>query len=983
MIVDKMLHDEMKDSPESHLPMRMAIVGMDAALGACEGLDAIERSIYDSTQPIPDASTSLTQSLHSPACQSLILKIADNAIQAARLKPRGNTAVISITPVNAESNLASVNPASHIRDRWQFTSKAMMIDAESCSLAAVLAIAQRLLETSEAGAVVISASELTTDPADSRLESQPINTGTKTLGFDRHATGWTPGEGLGTVVLKRLDHAKRDRNTIYAAIDAFCWTQVDASSTRSSEGGHSTNNQGLNAEAIAHVCQSAFRQAGINPSQVGYLEVYGSGIPDDDELEINGLLQAYRGTSPDLTCAIGSIKANIGHTQAASGIASLIKTALCLYHRYIPGIPQWSGPKQPDLWRDSPFYGATESRPWFLDQTAPNRIAALSDIGSDGTYAHLILSEEPDQHDRSSRYLQDMPLQLFPIAGGNRTALLNQLDELEQTITDCPSIMTAARQTFAIYQHHANAPYALVLLGRKADEIHREIQRARQGLVNAFEHQGDWQTPVGSYFTAKPLGQRGGVAYVYPGAFSAYVGLGRTLFRLFPNVWDELIFKTVGECVDHVEKFVYPRRLNALSLRQKEALETQLLFDPLAMLEAEMAYAGIVTAVLKNDFKIQSEFVFGYCLGEISMMVAQGIWADFDQAVGMFSTSPLFRNRLSGAMNALQEYWCLSSETSHADAWSIYVVMAPASQVSACIAQEERVFLTQINTPHEVVIAGHPESCQRVIDSLKCSAFRAPFSYLMHCPPMHSEYDEMVRLNTLPVHHVPARTFYSAAGYQPMTLDSDSIGHCVAKTLCQPFDLPRLVNRVYDDGARIFIEAGAGSTCTRWISETLKSRDHVAVSSNRRGMDEHTAILRMVATLVSHRVPLDLSSLYSETTPLSSDELSNELPNELPDLKSATQPVHETKRAIAPPAYASSVSSAPQHSSTSRQRFSNLHHHYHHLNEDNTRVIQTHSTLLDIRQESLRHMSEIVQSQLSFSRRLLSQDPAHPHRPSR
>ncbi|MGJ3246538.1 MAG: beta-ketoacyl synthase N-terminal-like domain-containing protein [Elainellaceae cyanobacterium] len=954
---------------------RMAIVGMDAALSTCDGLDAVERSIYDSTQHIPDSSHSSARSPGADDLQSLTLKIADRAIQAARLKPGDNVAVISVTPANAQPHLVSINPASHICDRWQFTSKAMRMDAESCSLSAGLAIAQRLLETGEADAVLVSASNATADSIHALVESKPINTGTKTLGFDRHATGWTPRDGLGTVVLKRLDHAKRDQNIIYAVIDALCWTPVDASATGSSEEIHSTNNQGLSAEAIAHTCQSACHQAGINPSHVGYLEVSGSGIPDDDEREINGLLQAYRGASPDLTCAIGSIKANVGHTQAASGIASLIKTALCLYHRYIPGIPGWSGPKQPDLWRNSPFYGATESRPWFLDQKASSRIAALSDIGLDGTYAHLILSEEPEQHDRSSRYLQDMPLQLFPIAGGDRTALLNQLDELEQTIADCPSILTAARQTFATYQGHADAPYTLVILGRKADEIHREIQRARQGIVKAFEHQDDWQTPVGSYFTVNPLGRRGGVAYVYPGAFSAYVGLGRTLFRLFPNVWDELIFKTVGECVDHVEKFVYPRRLNALSLRQKEALEKELLSDPLAMLEAEMAYAGIVTAVLKNDFKLQSDFVFGYCLGEISMMVAQGIWADFDQAVGMFNTSPLFGNRLSGSMKALQEYWHLSSGTGHADAWSIYVVMAPASQVSACIAQEKRVFLTQINTPREVVIAGHPESCQRVIDSLKCSAFRAPFSYLMHCPPMHSEYDEIVRLNTLPVHHVPARTFYSAANYQPMALDSDSIGHCVAKTLCQPFDLPRLVNRVYDDGARIFIEAGAGSTCTRWISETLKSQDHVAVSFNRRGMDEHTAILRMMATLVSHRVPLDLSSLYSEATRPSHHEVS--------DFKSAPQPANETKRAIAPSNSASPNPSALYHPSTSQQRFSNLHHHYHHLSENNSRVIRTHRALLDIRQESLRQMSEIVQSQISFSRRLLSQDSAQPRRPSR
>jgi 3-hydroxymyristoyl/3-hydroxydecanoyl-(acyl carrier protein) dehydratase len=131
---------------------------------------------------------------------------------------------------------------------------------------------------------------------------------------------------------------------------------------------------------------------------------------------------------------------------------------------------------------------------------------------------------------------------------------------------------------------------------------------------------------------------------------------------------------------------------------------------------------------------------------------------------------------------------------------------------------------------------------------------------------MASEYDEFVNLFTLPIQSDPEITLYSAADYGPIPLESQAIAHSIARALCKPLNFPELINRVYQDGARIFIEPGPGATCSRWIHETLKDKPHITVSMNQRGVDDHPAILKALAKLLSHRVPLNLSPLYSQTS---------------------------------------------------------------------------------------------------------------------
>ncbi|MFQ4140980.1 type I polyketide synthase [Chlorogloeopsis sp. ULAP02] len=883
---------------------KIAIVGMDCFLGGCKELDAFERSIYEGTQhfidiplqrwqgaqnqehlfknygfengtapigayikdfeiDLSDFQLALEKADKLNPQELLILKVADRALKDAKLNQGSRVGVVIVVAAEVPFHLLkkqakdSIANLCSISNLWNFAGPSFTLTAEQNSVFKALEVAQKLLSIKEVDAVVVGAVELAGNSASvlARNQVAKVNKGVNTLSYDRNANGWMVGEGAAAVVLKLHETAQQDGDRIYAVIDALNILKQN-----------STSNTLAEEAAVTQVCHQAFNSAGIMPTDIGYLEVFGSGVPQQDESEIKGLLQAYQTYKPNLTCALGSVKANIGHTYAASGIVSLIKTALCLYHRYIPGVPQWTAPKIPELWQNNPFYVATESKPWFLEPGATKRIAAINSMEMDDSYAHMILSEETTQKERTSRYLEQTPFYLFAIAADECPTLLEQIRALEETITTSSSLSVAASLIFTAFKQRQNASYTVVIVGRNQDELMREIQRAFKGVVDAFNTGKDWLTPVGSYFTPKPLGKKGTVAFVYPGAYSSYIGIARNLFRLFPKIYDDPIIKSVYSRVANIEKILYPRSLNKFSKRQLEALEQQLIDDPVAMLESEMGVAGLLSVILRNYFKLQPDYAFGYSLGETSMMLAQGVWTHFHEGSQSLNSSALFKTELSGAKNAVRRFWELPQIQDGEDSefWSTYILICSVSLVQEALKQENHVYLILINTPQEVAIAGDAQACQRVIERLNCDAFRAPFNHVIHCDAIRSEYNELVKINTLPVQNIPNTVFYSAADYQPITLDSKSIGQNIAKVLVQQLDFPRLINRVWEDGARIFLEVGAGGNCSRWISGTLKQKEHLAISLNKRGVDEHISIVRALARLVSHQVKMDLSLLYSQ-----------------------------------------------------------------------------------------------------------------------
>jgi PfaB family protein len=214
---------------------------------------------------------------------------------------------------------------------------------------------------------------------------------------------------------------------------------------------------------------------------------------------------------------------------------------------------------------------------------------------------------------------------------------------------------------------------------------------------------------------------------------------------------------------------------------------------------------------------------------------------------------------------AVREFWPEVQEEEDSPAWANYVLMGNAETLKEKIEQTDKVYLTHINTPRQVVIGGYPKACEAFIVENKLNSIKAPFNHALHSEPVQGEWDEFRYLHHWPVYETPDYDLYTAAGYTKSAISSDDIADNIANALTQPLDFPKLVKKVYEDGARIFIECGAGSNCSKWVDQNLKREEHISMSACVNGVSDGNAILRVLAKCVSHRVPVALDALYNRT----------------------------------------------------------------------------------------------------------------------
>jgi len=600
----------------------------------------------------------------------------------------------------------------------------------------------------------------------------------------------------------------------------------------------------------SQIIQASLTLAGVNSRIIGYAEIAG----DLTAEQVRSITNAFHVDGHELTCALGG-------ENPLPLIPAMIKASLCLHRRFLPASPPELGfvSAQPGV--EHPFYLVSESRAWFQAEISGARRAVVyfGDI-------HIVLSEAVSALPRLNQALQNSDLRLYPVAADNQDDLITALRSLKAALSSGSDPHQLSLQVYETYQQQPAALYTAAVMGRGHEDMLREIEYALKGIPAAFEKGTDWQTPLGSAFSPAPVGRQGSVAFVYPGAFNSYVGMAKDLFYLFPHLHER--FGEVAADIGSVlcERLVYPRSRHNLSETDAAVLEAYLTDDPIAMLKSGAALSTLYTMILRDVFRIEPAAALGYSLGENSMMFAMGVWNNGDEASQRLSESEVFRTRLSGPQNAVRQYWGLPEADSGAPLWRNYLVMAPPERVLAAMQGESRVYLTHINTPRQVVIGGEPAACQRVIQSLSASSLQAPFNHSLHNEAMQSELGGLVYLHNSPVVSIPKTRLYSAAGYEPLKVEQQEIAEKIGQMLCSCLDFPRLIERVYADGARLFIELGAGSNCSKWVSDTLQGRPHASIGINRRGVDDLTSIVRVLAKLCAHRASLDLSALYLSPT---------------------------------------------------------------------------------------------------------------------
>nr|AVI26422.1 polyketide synthase [Candidatus Entotheonella serta] len=207
----------------------------------------------------------------------------------------------------------------------------------------------------------------------------------KCRAFSQEADGITLAEGVGVVVLKRLDKALQDRDAIYGVIKG----------TGINQDGKTNGITAPSAKSQYELQTEVYTRYGIRPERISYVEAHGTGTKLGDPIEVEALTQSFRQyTQKQNYCAIGSVKSNIGHTSAAAGIAGLIKVLLSLQHHSIPPTLHVEHKNEHINFRDSPFYVNTQLRPWTHEDDLP-RQAAVSSFGFSGTNCHVVVEEPP------------------------------------------------------------------------------------------------------------------------------------------------------------------------------------------------------------------------------------------------------------------------------------------------------------------------------------------------------------------------------------------------------------------------------------------------------------------------------------------------------------------------------------------------------------------------------------------------------------
>ncbi|MEW1906917.1 beta-ketoacyl synthase N-terminal-like domain-containing protein [Kitasatospora sp. NPDC085895] len=740
--------------------------------------------------------------------------------------------------------------ASRISSLWNLTGPSFTVSAEGAGTAQALDTARLLLLDDSVEAVLVGAVDLAGSPENlvQRTAAHGAPATGPGLAFGADTGGWRIGEGAGAVVLTRTGEGRRPA---YARLDAVAVRHaapVDGALPEADAG------------ALAEAAALAHEAAGITAADIGYLEAHAAGTAAEDAAELAALAAVHPAGTPGP--ALGSARAHIGDAQGAAAMAGLLRAVLAVHHGYLPGVPGWRrpAPELADRLAATGCHLADTSRPWLRTERTGRRHAAVSFIAEGGAHGRLVVSAAATSGAVEERAWQRAggPV-LLALGADDPAGMLAAVERHRGLLADGADPYALARA--AAEALPAGTP-RVVLVGRDAEELGRQLAAAAKDLPGAWERGEEWATPAGSCFTPRPIGPDGKVALVYPGAVTSYPGLGRDLFRAFPGLLER--FEAEVERPDDTFRAarLHPRTQIDPGRRELMALEAELGDDLPFMLATGTTFAILYTDLVRDLLGVRAHGAFGYSLGESSMLFATGGWQRGARRDDRISATPIFRHRLNGRRTAVREQWGLADSVPDSAVWAGHVLLADAERVRAALARYDRVFLTHVNTPGELVIAGDPAQCRALIEELGCPAARSPVNGVMHCPVVDPDLDGLAGLNDHPMGSAGGLELLSAYDYGPVpALDSAETARRIAQTLRSTIDFPRLVRAAHDRGFRYFVEVGPGATCTRWVRETLGDTPHVAVCVDRRGVPTARTVAQLAARLVAHGVPLDLVGL--------------------------------------------------------------------------------------------------------------------------
>ncbi|WP_445508828.1 PfaB family protein [Shewanella xiamenensis] len=476
----------------------------------------------------------------------------------------------------------------------------------------------------------------------------------------------------------------------------------------------------------------------------------------------------------------------------------------------------------------------------------------------------------------------------IPISGNEFESLTLKLSqlidslELSANFPDTDWLCSQGSDWFKRYQ--AQDKLALVLMAGSVEELMQEAKAMRDYIEKTQQAPAPAQTPAttpaanlvfktpaGSYFAASPLGDKG-LTFVYPGVGTVYPNMFSDLHGYFPELYREL--EREGNLAAMLQaEAIYQGAAyakTAINVSVKDAAEMSLSQLAISGVGASYLFSRLLTQV----FNIQPQLALGYSMGEAAMWASLDIWQTPHALINATQNSAIFNQEISGPLLAVRRDWQLSEDAPLA--WNSFLVRASRAEINALLADFPRVYLA-IEQGDTCIIAGCEASCLQLLKRLNKRGIASNKVTAMHTPPSQSQHSAIQGFYTLGLKANACETqvrFISAAQQSAVSIDSQSIAKSIADTFCAPLNFTALINSAYHQGARLFVEVGADrqtSTLIDKIGRQLElGADGVqepifAMACNAKGSDTITSLLKCLAQLISHRVPVSLAPLMPQS----------------------------------------------------------------------------------------------------------------------
>lgn len=752
----------------------------------------------------------------------------------------------SLPPFHADtaSGLVPNIITGRIANRLDLMGPNYLIDAACASSLVAIEMAARELRSGQCDLAIAGGVHANTSPVLVMIFSQlgALSHRGQLSSFDKDADGTLLGEGVGMVVLKRLEEAERDRNHIYAVLK-----DIGIASD-----GRATHVLAPRLEGEETALRRAYEPAGIDPLTIGLLEAHGTGTPVGDVVEVEALRHVFplrKTESP--RCALGSVKSMISHTVPAAGVAGLIKAALALHHKVLP--PTICENPNPKLQLENTnFYINTETRPWIHGSSKTPRRAGVNAFGFGGINAHAILEEYTGPN--AAPWLQhEWDSELFVFSGQSRAEVLEDAAECLELLNEGGDALSLKDLAWSLNCNRPLGPVRMSVVGTSHTDLKAKLERAIKRLGD--DRTRNIREIEGIYHFKEPLGHNGKLAFLFPGEGSQYRNMLGDLCIHFPEV------RRVFDLMDR-----------AYENHSRDYLPSDVIFPPpLGSPSQERLYnmdSGAETVFCANqamyalieNLGIRADAMVGHSTGEHSALLAS-------QVVRVADDEELIQHIL-GVYEVFDK---LNSSSNIPEAVLLAVAGADHGFLEEQVAKSDgELYIALDNCIHQVVLCGKETVIDRLVAVLTPKGAicqKLPFARAYHTPwfevfskPLKGHFDRL--------HIGKAETaLYSCVTAGPYPQDAEEIRSLAAVQWSSTVRFRETIEGMHRDGVRLFVEIGPRSNLTGFTDDVLRSKPHASIPSNVQHRSGILQLHHMLGQLVAHGINPKLEHLYARRDP--------------------------------------------------------------------------------------------------------------------